>query len=222
MALKLVTAPSIDPITGTDAKTRLRISGTADDSLIADLITASRIACEEYTGLSLINTTWKLVLDCWPTKNGRDKWWDGVVQGPMSMIYEGAREIPLPRAPLASVTSFVVYDTTDTAGTIGTSVYQAAGVGYDRTPGRVVLRYGQVWPATVLRPAEAIEINYVAGYGSVASSVPMAIRQGLFEHVAFLYENRGEMLGPDGKLADIPPIPPQTLARYNQFRIIRL
>ena len=60
-----------------------------------------------------------------------------------------------------------------------------------REPGRVVLRQGETFP-TALRVANAIKVVYQSGYTS-AFSVPEPIRMGMLQHIAYLYEHRGDM-----------------------------
>jgi uncharacterized phiE125 gp8 family phage protein len=38
---------------------------------------------------------------------------------------------------------------------------------------------------------QIIQINYTAGYGA-AANVPAAIKHGILEHVAYMFEKRGE------------------------------
>ena len=54
--------------------------------------------------------------------------------------------------------------------------------------GRVVLRTGETWD-DMLRVANAIEITYVAGFGSIATSVPAGIRQGIIVLASHFFEN---------------------------------
>jgi uncharacterized phiE125 gp8 family phage protein len=58
-----------------------------------------------------------------------------------------------------------------------------------------------------------IEITYGAGYGD-ASAVPRPLKQGMFSHIAAMYDHRGE---PEGNL-----LPEQSIALYMPFREIRL
>ena len=55
-------------------------------------------------------------------------------------------------------------------------------------PGRLVLSASGSWP-TGLRPANAIEIEFVAGYGD-ASAVPDALKQGMLLWIKLLYADR--------------------------------
>lgn len=57
-----------------------------------------------------------------------------------------------------------------------------------------------------------VEITYGAGYGA-AADVPRPIRQGMLAHVAYLYENRGDITA---------GVPEQVARFYMPFREVRL
>ena len=72
-----------------------------------------------------------------------------------------------------------------------------------REPARIVLRQGETFP-TALRVANAIKVVYVAGYAN-AHSVPEPIRMAMLQHIAFLYEQRGDMMEPQQSMM-LPPV----------------
>jgi len=82
-----------------------------------------------------------------------------------------------------------------------------------REPARIVLRTGETFP-TALRVANAIEVKYVAGYTS-QYNVPEPLRLGILQHIAYLYEHRGDMY--DAKL----PYPPMLRSLYAPYVIHR-
>ena len=88
--------------------------------------------------------------------------------------------------PLSSVTSIKYYDTDETVATFSSSNYI---VDTHSEPGRIELQYSEVWPSTVLRPINGVEIIFVAGYGA-ASAVPDVIKHAIKILIAHCYENR--------------------------------
>lgn len=62
-SVKLVTAPTIEPVSLADAKSFLRIDSSFEDDLISKIITSARILIEEYTKRSLITQSWKISFD---------------------------------------------------------------------------------------------------------------------------------------------------------------
>jgi uncharacterized phiE125 gp8 family phage protein len=201
----LVTAPSAEPMSTADAKAFLRVDSSDDDTLISQLVFAARRACESYTGRALVTQTWKLFLDGFSEVD--IPLWEGMKVGADIAIRK--RFIPLPKPPLASVTHIKTYDDDDTATTFASSKYF---VDTASESGRIVLREGETFP-TALRVANAVEIQYVAGYGA-ASAVPEALIVGMKEHITYLYENRGDAMN---NALTMPVIAKQL---YQPYRIL--
>ena len=182
--LEVVTAPSTTPITLAEAKSFLRLDTSDDDTLVNTLIGSARDFAEEYIGRTLINTTYKLSLDGFVEDQVPIK--EGFYTAPYMNFYK--RFIQLPRPPLVSVTHLKTFDDDNTESTFASTKYQ---VDKARNPGRLVLKDGETWP-TDLRVANAIEITYVAGYGSATGDIPNAIKVGIREHITYMYEHRGD------------------------------
>lgn len=165
MPLVLQTAPTTEPVTTAEAKTHLRVTTSDDDTYIGTLITVARRHVETITGRALINQTWDYFLDNFPPG-------DKIV-------------IPLPR--LSSVTSVKYTDKDNVQTTFAASKYI---VDTNNEPGQIVLAYGESWPTFTPKPINAVEIRFVAGYGSTAASVPEGVKQAMLLLIAHWYENR--------------------------------
>jgi uncharacterized phiE125 gp8 family phage protein len=163
-AIKIITAPVLEPITLTEAKAQCRVDISDDDALITGYIAAARDYCEKIDWRAYLTQTIELWLEEWPCGD----------------------EISLPRPPLQSVTKIEYYGVDDTKYTLETSVY---GVDANSTPGRVHLKYNQVWPSTQLRDYSAICVTYLAGW-TAAANVPQTIKQAVLLLVGHWYENR--------------------------------
>lgn len=163
--LKLVTAPTVEPLTVAEAQDYLRVDPANDQTLLATLITSSRRALEEYTSRSLINTTWDYAVAA------------------HQLVGTSLR---LPRAPLASITSATYYADNGTPGTFAASSYYADTYS---SPGRLVLLDGASWPSA-LRERASLVVRFVAGYGSSSASVPEDIRIAMLMLVGLMYEER--------------------------------
>lgn len=171
MSLKLITAPSVEPLTLNEAKIHLRIDTSPatthpDDSLITGHIKAARKWCENFQRRTYVTQTWDLFLDCFPDTDHID--------------------IPLP--PLQSV-SYVKYK--DGSGTLQTLSSEYYIVDTNKEPGRIALAYGQSWPSTY-GEIQDVQIRFVCGYGDAAADVPDEIKSAMYLKISDLYENRGD------------------------------
>lgn len=97
-----------------------------------------------------------------------------------SYVFGGADSIDLPYPPLQSVTSVTTYNSANTS-----AVFSSASYSLDTIGGRIYLNEGYTWPSD-LRDQNAVEIVYVAGYGS--GSVPAPIEEAIRRYVTQLYD----------------------------------
>lgn len=160
------TPPAAEPLTLAEMKVYLRVDHDNDDPLITDLIAAARELCESVTGRSLITRGYSLYLDEWPS----------------------CRALELPQLPLISVDQVNVYGADNSSDIFDAVNYTVDTAGL---PGRLVLTEGAL-PPLPGRVANGIEIQFTAGYGGDAADVPVLLRQGMKQAVAYMYENRGD------------------------------
>jgi len=183
--ITVVTAETTDVVTTAQVKANLRIASddTTHDTQIGVCKDASISVAKEYLQKSLINRTLKLSLDNIPYSDSILPNKEGITTGPFLEYRQ--RSVSLPFSPLVSVSSVKTFDDSDTETTMASSRYY---VDTASDYGRVVLRTGETWD-DMLRVANAIEITYVAGYGSSASDVPSAIKQGIIVLASHYFEN---------------------------------
>lgn len=209
VAYTLVTPPALEPVTLAEAKAQARIDGDVDDAMITSLITAAREHVELVTGRCLITQTWRLALDEWPRQSRRDEWWDGVREGPITLLE--AAWVDIAKAPIAGITEVRVLDESGTPTVWASSNYFLA-----RRPnghGRLTRKSGVVWPIVTLRAAGAIEIDFTVGYGTLAANVPFALRQAIRMLVAHWYD-----CGCDPSAAGVPKPVAAMLAAHRVMR----
>ena len=170
MALSLVTAPADEPLSREEAKEHLRVSVTDEDALIDGLIIAARERAEQETHRALITQTWDATGRCFP----------GIFR--------------LPKPPLQSVTYLKYFDTANAEQTLdATTFYKvSAPAGPQAEPGRISLRYGQVWPS-VYAEEDVVTVRFVAGYGD-AEDVPQLIKQAMLLMLGHWYANREQVV----------------------------
>lgn len=144
MGIKVITPPTVEPITLSDAKAHLRVDGSDEDALITAAISAARQDCEQRLDRSIAPTTLALVLDAFP-----------------------AGAIRLPRGPVTAVTSIVYRDTVGALQTLSAANYSLDDAQID---GWVLPAYDYDWPST-RDQANAVTITYTAGYASAPAIV---------------------------------------------------
>ena len=66
MSLKLITAPTVLPISVADIKVDLKETGTARDTQIARLIASATERAEHELGRALLDQEWELIIDAFP------------------------------------------------------------------------------------------------------------------------------------------------------------
>lgn len=133
-----IVEPTAEPISLAQAKRQLRVDGTDDDTYISGLISAARNYVENQCSVSLVVSTFKQTLDCFPAGD----------------------TISLNFPPLLDVTSITYVDSAGATQTLATTVYSV--VTHER-PGKVKLKYLQDWPTTRIQP-DAVTITFRAGY----------------------------------------------------------
>ncbi len=178
-------APGDVPVSLDEAKLHLRITHGDDDSFLTTLLQTAASIAETAVGLALINRRYLLSLDAWPGTSP-DGWWDGVREG--ADLRTARNELVLPRPPLVEVHEILVYDENGNAETFSPENYFTDTLGL---PGRVVLKAGVAAPVPG-RNSAGISISYTAGYGTKPDDMPVALKQGIKQLVAHLYEHRGD------------------------------
>lgn len=185
MILKLVTAPTEEPVSRVEAKAHLRVDITDDDAYIDGLIVGARIAAEQIARRSFVTQTFDFSMSEWPSEIS----------------------FALPRPPLVNVTSITYVDSAGVTQTMSAGDYV---VDSDSEPGRIWLNYGKTWPTSALRPGPAIKVRYQAGYGA-AVDVPMQYKQAILLMVGHFYENREEIVVQSGVAAVQMPMAAESL-----------
>ena len=160
MTLRLITAPTTQPVSTATAKTFLRVDGTDDDTLIASLIKAVTEKGEELSRRAFITQTLEMTLDDWPADY----------------------RLVLLRPRLQSVTSVKYLDADGVEATWTDYVVDTKS-----EPGAIL--FNSV-PGTELLASGAITVRFVAGYGAADTDVPERIKQAILFLAAYWYENR--------------------------------
>jgi uncharacterized phiE125 gp8 family phage protein len=167
---KVVTPPSIEPVTLDEAKRHARVfvQDGDEDAYIGGLIKAAREYLEAKVCRSFISQSIDATLDGFPsTKHGDDP------------------SIKLLYPPLQSITSISYVDPDGNSQTLDSSKYVAAA----GTPGLVTPASGTCWPSTSDRPG-SVTIRFVAGYGDEPADVPEVAKLCIKILAAGYYDRR--------------------------------
>jgi len=174
MGLKLITPPATTPVTLAEAKQHLHVVDSDDDAIIAIYLDAATKATEAFLGRALIDQTWDLVLDAFPTANNL--------------------EIKIPKPPLISVLQ-IAYD--DAAGDeqilTGSSYYVDTASEF----GWVVPQGTLSWP-TPIDAINSVRVRFRAGYldnnSPPQNAVPGDIKSAVLLTLGSFYEQRESMV----------------------------
>ena len=160
------------PLTTSQARDFLRIDDACDEDLLLGLIRAAVQWGEKYTRRDFRVNRWSLTLDCFPDR------------------------ILLRRDPVVSLVSITYLDGDDVSAVVPpTDYYLKPGVGTSEvlpTPD------GDGWPTDVSDLEGSIVVLFDSGPTRCGDLVLQALRQ----HVAYLYENRGDCPS-TGEAADL-------------------
>ena len=170
MNLKIITQPTIEPVSLAEAKNHLRVVTDVDNTLIASEIVTARHHCENILHRALASTTFELVMDKFP-----------------------CTQIELPMPPTESVTS-IKYTNSD-----GLEVEwdDENYIFYNCEPAIIICAYGISWPSFTPYPIGAIKIRYVAGYKTTGTDasllIPEEYKNAMLLLIGHLYSHREEV-----------------------------
>jgi uncharacterized phiE125 gp8 family phage protein len=188
MGLRLITAPTDEPITLEQAKSHLRVAHESDDDYIAGLIEDARAYVEDETQRALITQTLEYTVDWLDAPRAFD---GSVLTAPTrpTVIY-------LPRPPLQSVSYFNYLDADGAEqsfySTLASPQITSSLVVDNKSDwrqARLVPVNSGTWPA-LLDQANAVTIRYIAGYGASGEYVPRPLIRAIYLMIAHFYENR--------------------------------
>jgi uncharacterized phiE125 gp8 family phage protein len=160
----LLAGPAEEPVSLAEAKAFLRVDDTAEDGLVATLVTAARLHVESVTGRAMIFQSWRVVLDAWRVE----------------------RTIALPVGPVETITGVTAFDEDDEAHELGLEQFSVQA-------GRLMLPR-DIAGAPALRAKLGLEIDYVAGHGEDAAAVPADLKQACLTLVGYWFEHRDAVI----------------------------
>ena len=170
--LNLITAPTYtDLISVATAKNFLRVTNSAEDTLIGTLIIAAVEVAQNYTNSRFLETEYTMTMDSWT---------DVLIQNDLNQII-------LPYPPLADIVHLKYYDGNNAQQTWSSSNYSVNT--FINQTGFLGINTGVNTPTLYDRP-DAIEIKFKAGYGTSGSDVPESIKIAILLILGKMYEMR--------------------------------
>lgn len=190
--------PKVEPVSLAEARTWLRLDSdfTAEDALVSNLIREAREFAETICQRSFITQQWRLVLDSFPG--------GGLMGVPYGVTFSiPGHAITLDRGIVQSIQS-IQYLNAGTWYTMDPANYVADLSG---CPARITPVFGQIWPVISTPQIANIKIDYTAGYGDTAASVPAGIKTWMQTRFATLSANREQVaVLQRGKIEPLPYI----------------
>jgi len=165
--LKRTTPPIVNPVSLADAKLDLRVDHADEDTLIESLISAATDYLEANRGAinkAFLTQTWTLSLK-YPDRDYR---------------------IWLPVTPVQSITSITYYDASNLEQVLAVSDFY---LHCEEDWAYIEPKPSVNWPGTYDR-LDAINVEFVAGFGDAGIDVPESIRQCIRLLVTHWYTNR--------------------------------
>jgi len=164
MKFKLITPPSLTPVTLDEAKAHLRVLHDDDNTYITYLIEAATEQAEEITSRQFVEATWELYVDGF------------------------SESIELAKSPLIAVDKIeYIPDGSDTFVLLDASLYRVD----DISEPAVVYKNRNVNYPSVADQESSVKITFRSGY---VSGVPTALKQWMLIRIATMYENREEIV----------------------------
>jgi len=171
MSLRLITPPAALAVALDAARVSARLDGPEADVELRQVIAQHTREAEHETGRALVQQTYRLTLDAFPSA------------------------FRLEHPPVLAVEHIKFYDADGARQTLHPDDYL---VDNESEPGYIVPAPGRSWPATQAR-ISAVEVQYSCGYGVDDSTVPDEIKGYILgkvaEHFAPAGTPKSEFLG---------------------------
>lgn len=163
----VVVDPAELAVTLSEVKAQLRIDDASQDSLITSYIKAATRMAEHETGLRFVTQTLAVTYDAFVAR------------------------VDLGVAPVQSVSSVTYADADGVSQTLSSGAYVLDTSG-TMGAGAIVAAYGTEWPDTYDMPG-VVRVEYVAGFGSDATTTPDPARAWIMLCVSQLYAGCGDI-----------------------------
>lgn len=186
MGLVVTTAPEIEPLSLAEVKSFVKVDGDDENVTLNAMIVAARQHIEAIVKGPLILTTYTETLNNFPNQGYLNEFYSH------NHYYKYKSGIRLKQNPVKQVNSIKYYDINGDQNTIDSNDYYV-----DTTTKPCLIVPKTSWPDPDLNRPSCIEIEYIAGYGSIeeedpvdATQVPASIKMAMRQLIAHWFVNR--------------------------------
>ena len=178
MSLIITTQPSAEPVTLAEAKARLKLTSTADDTAITGYIVSAREFAERVSRRSLAQKVYKAYFDRFPSPG---------------------TPLRIPAPPLVSVATVKYLDSALVLQTWDSAEYFVAA---NQEPGLILPKPSNVYPSAAWMP-DSVEVQFMAGAGTERTWWNQ-VRTSVLNIVVYLFDHPGQEI-PEN-LVQIPKV----------------
>lgn len=176
---EVITPPATLAVPLATFKLHAKPSASTPDSLLTLYLEAAIKYAEQITRRDFINRTYKTFRDDFPGTQVFDL---------NSLVNSGNIGFELRRSKLQSITS-VKYLKDNVLTTVASTVFYNT---FENDYSKILTLDNQVWPTDADNRLQAIEIEFVAGFGATEADVPDCLQEAIMLHATQMLENRGD------------------------------
>lgn len=182
--------PAKLPVSLATVKQYLKVTSTADDDLITIFIGTATSYAEGFTRRDFITRTYETFRDFFSdsVSEGYYTFGGNPVLGATGINDSGNIGFELRRSALISVDQ-IQYLSAGVLTTVDSTTYYNT---FETDYSEVLTEQGSNWPDDADRRLQAITITFKAGFGDDDTDMPAWVTEGILQHVANMYANRGD------------------------------
>lgn len=206
------------PVLLATAKNYLKITSTADDALITIFIGAATSYAEGFTRRDFITREYETFRDFFSNSvsEGYYTFGENPVLGAGVVNDSGNVGFELRRSPLQSVETITYLLDNVLTPVLAAIFYNTIETDYSE----VLTVDDANWPDDADRRLQAITITFKTGFGDADTDMPAWVTEGILQHVANMYRNRGDCSACGDTAGSLLPLTAKLL--YLQNRIENL
>lgn len=184
-----VTVPvDVPAVTLDNVKSHLKITSSSEDVLLTIYLNAAIDFAEKFTRRDFITRTYETFRDFFPgMSEGYYQFGQNQALGSLN-IGGGNVGFEIRRSPLQSIEK-IEYLVSDVLTLVDSSIYYNT---LEADYSEVLTKESGDWPEDADSRLQAITITFKSGFGDEATDMPAWVTEGILQHVAEMYSNRGD------------------------------